>query len=48
MRGRYRDKGQRLLFFEGDASHTAQARPLILRNEEADGLHPVPKTPRLV
>jgi hypothetical protein len=39
MRGRYRDKGLRLLFFEGDVSHTAQARPLILRNQEAEAHH---------
>jgi hypothetical protein len=32
--GRFRDKGQRLLFFKGVASHIAQGRPPVLRIEE--------------
>lgn len=34
--GRFRDKGQRLLFCKGVASHTAQERPLVLRIEKAE------------
>jgi hypothetical protein len=34
-RGRSWDKGQRLLFSEGDASHTAQTRPLGSRIEDS-------------
>ena len=39
--GRFRDKGQRLLFFKGVASHTAQGRPLVLRIEETKALHAI-------
>ena len=39
--GRFRDKGQRLLFFQGVASHTAQGRPPVLRIEETKASHAI-------
>jgi hypothetical protein len=39
--GRFRDKGQRLLFFKDVASHIAQGRPPVLRIEETKASHAI-------